>query len=520
MRGFRCLREDGPASALLPQPGRRLKIHPDKSDKSRICGLASSAQRLAKRLRSKESINMAPGGMNRVTDKRLGQILLESDRISPEQLEASLAYSAEHKVRLGTALARLGHVTNDHIYWALGIQFGVTKVEIAPEMIDRKLIARFPPDVLIDNSLLPLIDAGDEMVVLTSDPFVGDGLRVLQKLCPNLPIRLELASKRQIQEALRSVFPDWRERDSTGAATGVDSYARAPQPQSFASPAGMTWLLTQALAADGELMIMRKGESGQALVVTESSQEILSEFSRADFEAIYRLISETVSHLTPSTTGFGFLPGMLQFQDKTYLISTATLASLGATGLRLRPLRVSVPPADTIEEYTLTDSQQQAIASRVEAANGRLTLIVTEPSANWNSILYHTVRALNWRHPNLLFVSASARFALPDVLQYPAEATQSFRNLAALAAQSRSSHVVLESPFCFDDCQAIRSGYPSAWGLTVLYRVIPRDAGGLLPPSFWDLLEGNRNSVVMWARDGVMEAIDGAQAKSTLSDWR
>ncbi len=70
---------------------------------------------------------------------RLGDLLIKSGTITPEQLEMSLRKQRENGKKLGETLVDLGITTDDAIAVALANQLGYNMVNLADVEIDKKL---------------------------------------------------------------------------------------------------------------------------------------------------------------------------------------------------------------------------------------------------------------------------------------------------------------------------------------------------------------------------------------------
>src|SRR5688500_18811447 len=102
--------------------------------------------------------------LDRVSNKALGEMLIEKGTLSTTQVDEALQVSREKGIRLGEALVLLGYITRDALGYAIGEQYGLQPMELQPSMIDHELISRFDHNLLSAHSMLPLIEIGDQMV--------------------------------------------------------------------------------------------------------------------------------------------------------------------------------------------------------------------------------------------------------------------------------------------------------------------------------------------------------------------
>src|SRR5690349_5100374 len=113
---------------------------------------------------------MAGAFLDRVSNKALGQLLVEKGALTSAQVEEALNVSKAEGIRLGEALVSLGYISRDALGYAIGEQYGLKPMELHPSMVDPELVSQFDPDLLRNHLMLPLIQIGDELVVVVSDP--------------------------------------------------------------------------------------------------------------------------------------------------------------------------------------------------------------------------------------------------------------------------------------------------------------------------------------------------------------
>ena len=68
--------------------------------------------------------------------ERLGEILLRENLITPEQLRKGLEYQIAQGGRLGTALVKLGSISDDDLAILLAQQYGLPAVNLAELDVD------------------------------------------------------------------------------------------------------------------------------------------------------------------------------------------------------------------------------------------------------------------------------------------------------------------------------------------------------------------------------------------------
>ena len=133
--------------------------------------------------------------------KQLGDILLENDLLTPEQLELG----EQEQQRLGRALGRVlvdqGVLTEAQLATALATQLGLRAVDLADVPIDTGAVARVPSAVCRRHAALPIALEQGRLVVAMADPadvFAVDDLRALT----GLEVRPVVAARTDVLAAI------------------------------------------------------------------------------------------------------------------------------------------------------------------------------------------------------------------------------------------------------------------------------------------------------------------------------
>ncbi len=77
---------------------------------------------------------------------KMGRMLLESGKLSLEDLKAIITYQERHGLRFGDAAQQLGLLTAEDINSALADQFSYTRTPDRTSKLDKRLLAAFQPD--------------------------------------------------------------------------------------------------------------------------------------------------------------------------------------------------------------------------------------------------------------------------------------------------------------------------------------------------------------------------------------
>lgn len=146
------------------------------------------------------------GVFHRVQRRNLGEILIESKLITPEQLQEALAIQEAEKKRLGEILIEKEWLTEEQMLKALALQLDLPYYDKLPvNEIDPELIKDIPIQFSRDNLILPIARDAFNVTVAVGDPlniFPMDDLRLI--LSTN--INMVVSSPSIITSAINRVY--------------------------------------------------------------------------------------------------------------------------------------------------------------------------------------------------------------------------------------------------------------------------------------------------------------------------
>ena len=136
---------------------------------------------------------------------RLGELLVERKKLTPEQLAAAQAARKDPTERLEKILVRLGYVTERVVLDALSELVKMPVVDLASTEIDLDILKMVPSKLIHKRKLIPIARQNGTLKVATNDPFdiyAFDELRMLT----GLNIQPMLATESEINNVLKKVF--------------------------------------------------------------------------------------------------------------------------------------------------------------------------------------------------------------------------------------------------------------------------------------------------------------------------
>lgn len=136
---------------------------------------------------------------------RLGDILIEKKIITTYELEQAIREQQKTKEPLGTALVRMGFISERQLLQILAEQQGIPFVDFKDLKIDDKVIKSVPAKFAVHYKVMPIAIDGHILTIATSNPF---DMWPVDDLETNLGFRVErvLATSSDILESIRSFY--------------------------------------------------------------------------------------------------------------------------------------------------------------------------------------------------------------------------------------------------------------------------------------------------------------------------
>jgi type IV pilus assembly protein PilB len=143
--------------------------------------------------------------VTRTFKKRIGELLLESRAITPEQLEIALKRQKETGQRIGSVLISQGMLTEEMLMLAVAKKLDIPHVNLRDMVIDRDIAGIISADLARKHLLIPIFKIQNILTVAMYDPldFIAlDELAYQTKL----EIKRVVAAKSQIEAAIESSY--------------------------------------------------------------------------------------------------------------------------------------------------------------------------------------------------------------------------------------------------------------------------------------------------------------------------
>jgi uncharacterized OsmC-like protein len=160
---------------------------------------------------------------------RLGEILLQNDSITQDQLTHALVEQARLKLPIGQTLLKLNYVTDEAMRQALGQQLNVPYLDLDNVVIDRSLARLVDRAFAKRHILMPVARMGSTLTVAMDDPTATSVVEELERMT-GFTINAVTSSGKAIIGAFRRIYEEEVDTPKVGAAAGTEDTAQAIEP--------------------------------------------------------------------------------------------------------------------------------------------------------------------------------------------------------------------------------------------------------------------------------------------------
>src|SRR6266481_5915811 len=144
--------------------------------------------------------------------QRLGDLLVKEKVITPEQLVQATKVQKETSCRLGSALVKLGFLTDEDVTNFLSRQYGVPAINLSYFEIDPAVVKLIPFETAKRYQILPLSRVGASLTIAMVDPtnvFAMDDI----KFMTGFNIEPVVASESSITAGIEKAYGSSKEED-------------------------------------------------------------------------------------------------------------------------------------------------------------------------------------------------------------------------------------------------------------------------------------------------------------------
>src|SRR3989440_6367353 len=158
--------------------------------------------------------------------QRLGDLLVKEKVITSEQLAQATKVQKETNCRLGSALVKLGFLTDEDVTNFLSRQYGVPAINLSYFEIDQSVVKLIPFETAKRYQILPLSRVGASLTIAMVDPtnvFAMDDI----KFMTGFNIEPVVASEAAIMEGIEKAYASSGEEDLERVMASVNEMGDA-----------------------------------------------------------------------------------------------------------------------------------------------------------------------------------------------------------------------------------------------------------------------------------------------------
>ncbi len=136
---------------------------------------------------------------------RIGELLVQANKITQDQLQQALSAQQGEGGRLGTHLVKLGFVDDQELVEFLSQRYGVPAINLIEIEVDETIIKIIPPDVARKYTILPISKAGAKLTIAMVDPsnvFAMDDI----KFMTGYNVEPVVASESALRDAIEKYY--------------------------------------------------------------------------------------------------------------------------------------------------------------------------------------------------------------------------------------------------------------------------------------------------------------------------
>jgi type II secretory ATPase GspE/PulE/Tfp pilus assembly ATPase PilB-like protein len=136
---------------------------------------------------------------------QLGQMLVESNLLTQEQLKMAMDFQKSVGGKLGAIIVKLGFIEDQTLTNFIARQQGIPVVNLDELVVPENLVKKIPKKLIEKHHVVPTRSHDGVLTVATSDPFDYEALEEIQ-LAVDQRVEMVLAPRSQILRTIHDVL--------------------------------------------------------------------------------------------------------------------------------------------------------------------------------------------------------------------------------------------------------------------------------------------------------------------------
>jgi len=145
--------------------------------------------------------------IRRIINKQLGDLLIERNILSPQQLEEALAVQKEKGGLIGEILLGLGFVKEVDIAQALTAQYGFPYLSLSNYEVNTSVLGLVPSRVARQYLLMPVDKIGNNLILAMSNPLDVQAIEDVE-LLTGCSVQMFVSTSSDLKESIERCYKD------------------------------------------------------------------------------------------------------------------------------------------------------------------------------------------------------------------------------------------------------------------------------------------------------------------------
>ncbi|MBE6831008.1 MAG: type II secretion system protein GspE, partial [Ruminococcaceae bacterium] len=141
----------------------------------------------------------------KITNLKLGQILINSGVLTEEQLQQALERQKGTNVRLGRILIDNRFLTEMQIIRSLEQQLSIPYLDLSSVSVDPSLSSLVPEELARSNLIVPISRSGSILTVAVADPLDYNGINDIG-IYTKLKVNPVIAEREKLETKIRELY--------------------------------------------------------------------------------------------------------------------------------------------------------------------------------------------------------------------------------------------------------------------------------------------------------------------------
>ena len=143
--------------------------------------------------------------LKKIVNKELGELLIERQIITSEQLKLALSIQKEKGGLIGEILVEMGFAKEEDVAQTLTAQYGFPYLPLDNYEIEPEVIKLIPKELAIQYLFVPVDKLGNSLSIAMSNPFNNEAIEKIEAFI-GLNIQIFVSTSSDIRKAIDKYY--------------------------------------------------------------------------------------------------------------------------------------------------------------------------------------------------------------------------------------------------------------------------------------------------------------------------